>query len=401
MNGLNSFPDKIEGISYFDGTPLELELEGGFIKKITPVEKLTEEKEPYYIGPGLIDIQVNGFLSVSFSLEGVGDSSADGSQLSPADVRKVTEGLWKEGVTTYFPTLTTNSQDLLKNNFGIIAEAMKDPSLLGSMAGFHLEGPYISPLEGFRGAHPKEWIRNPDWEEFFELYQASGEKIVIVTLAPEVEGAAAMIKKCREKGIVVSLGHHNGTADKIRDAIDSGAELATHLGNGCNSMINRHHNHLWPQLADDRLVASIIADGFHLPPEIIQVIYKVKGVDKIVITSDVTSYAGMPAGEYTIKSGEKIVKTPEGNLRFMSFEGGLYGSATPLKNGIGHMMKVTGCSLAEAVGMATANPAGISKQNDRGFLEPGKRADIILFTMKDFHMEIKKTIVAGKVVYQA
>ncbi|MCK9413733.1 MAG: amidohydrolase family protein [Prolixibacteraceae bacterium] len=352
-----------------------------------------------FIAPGLIDIQVNGYNSVSFCFEGASKISEEfkATTLTVSDVKKATEGLWEEGVTTYFPTLTTNSQEVLKKNFGILAKAMEDPSFLGSIPGFHLEGPYISEVDGYRGAHPLEHVRKPVWSEFLELYKASGEKIILITVAPEVEGAYDFIRKCRELGIVVSLGHHNGTAGQIKQAIDNGAGLATHLGNGCAGTINRHHNPIWPQLADGRLRISFIADGFHLPPEMLQVFYKTKGVDNIVITSDITSYAGLPAGIYKIKDGKTVEKTADGNLLFS--EGGLYGSASPLRNGVAHIMKVSGCGLVNAIRMTTLNPAFVHNLDDRGVLEKGKRADLILFTMENEKMIILKTIVAGKEVY--
>ena len=352
-----------------------------------------------YISPGLIDIQVNGYNSVSFCLEGAENTTASNGNLTVSDVRKVTEGLWREGVTTYFPTLTTNSRDLLLKNFAVLAKAMDDPSQMGSIPGFHLEGPYISAVDGYRGAHPLEYVRKPVWNEFLEIYKASGEKILLITVAPEVEGAFEFIRKCRELGLIVSLGHHNGSAGQIKQAIDNGAGLATHLGNGCANTINRHHNPIWPQLADDRLKISIIADGFHLPPEMLQVFYKAKGAENILITSDITSYAGLPTGTYRIRHGQTVEKTVDGNLRFSGQEGGLYGSASPLRNGVAHIMKVTGCGLVKAIQMTTLNPALVHKLNDRGVLEPGKRADIILFTLENDKMLIQKTIVAGKEVY--
>jgi N-acetylglucosamine-6-phosphate deacetylase len=290
---------------------------------------------------------------------------------------------------------------LLLKNIAVLARAKDDPSLQGSVPGFHLEGPYISAVDGYRGAHPREHVRKPDWKEFLELYHAAGGKILLVTLAPEIDGACEFIRKCREIGIIVSLGHHNGSADEIKQAIDNGAGLATHLGNGCAALINRHHNPIWPQLADNRLMISIIADGFHLPPEILQVFYHAKGSDNIIITSDITSYAGLPSGQYKIKSGETIEKKADGSLRFSGMEGGLYGSASDLTKGVGHIMKVTGCSLSEAIQMTTVNPARLHNLNDRGKLEPGKRADIILFSMDDFNMKIRKTIVHGKLVYES
>ena len=400
MKHLLNSSGRIEGINYLDYSPISVAFENGIITKVERLNKLADNNSPLYIAPGLIDIQVNGYSSVSFSLE-VGDkTSASARDLTVADVKKVTKALWKEGVTTYFPTLTTNSQDLLLRNIAILARAKDDPSLLGSIPGFHLEGPYISAINGYRGAHPEEFVRKPDWNEFLELFNTAERKILLVTLAPEIDGAFEFIRKCREMGIVISLGHHNGSAEIIKQVIGHGAELATHLGNGCANLINRHLNPIWPQLADDRLMISIICDGFHLPPEILQVFYKVKRAENIIIISDITSYAGLPPGQYKIKTGETIEKTADGNLRFSGQEGGLYGSASPLSKGVGHIMKVTGCSLDKAIQMTTINPARLHNLTDRGKLEPGKRADIILFTMNDFNMKIRKTVVEGKIVFQ-
>jgi N-acetylglucosamine-6-phosphate deacetylase len=401
MRDIMNTSGHIEGINYLDYSPVSVTFENGIITRVERPKILSDNDKLFFISPGLVDMQINGYLSVSFSLEAANATSSDSWELSVGDIKKVTEGLWKEGVTTYFPTLTTNSLNLLFKNFGILAKAKDDPSLMGSIPGFHLEGPYISLVDGYRGAHPREYVRKPDWKEFLELYSAAGGKILLVTVAPEIDGAFEFIRKCREIGIIISLGHHNGSAEIIRQAIDNGAMLATHLGNGCASIINRHFNPIWQQLADDRLIISIIADGFHLPPEILQVFYNAKGPENIIITSDVTSYAGLPPGLYKIKSGETIEKTPDGNLRFSAQEGGLYGSASPLSKGVGHIMKVTGCNLAKAIQMTTVNPARLFNLNDRGKLEPGKRADIILFTMDDFRMKIRKTIVKGNLVFES
>ena len=233
-----------------------------------------------------------------------------------------------------------------------------------------------------------------------DLNEASGNNILLVSLAPETEGALEFIRNCRKKGIVVALAHHNGSPEIIKQAIDEGAALATHLGNGCANSINRHVNPLWPQLADDRLNISIICDGFHLRPEEIQVFYKAKGTDRTIIISDVTHYAALPPGIYKGKEGETIELTKDGMLRYPA-QNVLYGSASPITKGVGHIMKVTGCSLAEAIQMASTNPARLYGLDDRGELEPGKRADLVLFTIENYVVKIKKTIVAGDVVYEA
>lgn len=379
-----------------------IEIENGFISSLNPALNETTQTIDamgYYVAPGLIDIQVNGYNSVSFSLESAQDTAKENSDLTVEDIKEVTEGLWKEGVTTYFPTLTTNSKELLTKNFRTLATAASDSSNLGSIAGFHLEGPYISQMDGYRGAHPLEHVRKPDMEEFKELFKASGENIKLVTLAPETEGAMEFITECRKMGIVVSLGHHNGSSVQISNAINNGAVLSTHLGNGCPRIIDRHNNHLWPQLADSRLKICVIADGFHLTPEMLQVFYKVKGVENTILTSDMTSYAGMPTGIYKTKNGETIEKAANGKLSFSATNGGLYGSATTLQDGVAHFMDVTGCSLQEAIQMVTVNPANIHGLTDRASIEVGKRADLILFTIENAKIVIQKTIVAGTVVY--
>lgn len=383
---------EVEGIFYLDHAPISILIEGGEISRILRKTTLDNPKNAtVYIAPGFIDNQVNGYAGVSFSF-GVGELTVD-------RVRKATQALWKEGVTTYLPTLTTNSRDVLLNNFSILADAIKAPQIGLSIPGFHLEGPYISHIDGFRGAHPKQWVRPPDWQEFLDLYEAADQKIIQVSLAPEIEGALEFINKCIKKDIMVALAHHNAPANIIKMAIDAGAAIATHLGNGCANMINRHVNPLWPQLADDRLMASIIVDGFHLRPEEVQVFYKVKGTNGIILTSDVTSLAGMPPGEYESK-GRTVILTTDGMIKYPA-QNVLAGSASPIIKGVGNMMKFTGCSLADAVHMASRNPAKLYNLNDRGEIKPGKRADLVLFNLDDYVLKIKKTILAGEVVYSA
>jgi N-acetylglucosamine-6-phosphate deacetylase len=184
----------------------------------------------------------------------------------------------------------------------------------------------------------------------------------------------------------------------VTAAIDRGAKIATHLGNGAANIINRHKNPFWSQLSDDRLSISIIGDSFHLLPEEIRTLYKSKGVDKTIITSDVTHYAALDPGTYKTATGETIELTKEGMLRYPA-QNVLYGSASPITKGVGFVMKVTGCTLAQSVQMASTNPARLYGLNDRGVLEPGKRADLVLFTLEDYKVKVKKTYVKGQLVF--
>jgi N-acetylglucosamine-6-phosphate deacetylase len=383
--------ETVTGLFYSDNKPVSIEIKDGKILSVKKLKKLPAGSKELIIAPGLIDNQVNGFAGISFT--------SPGGELTSQSVKTATEALWKTGVTTYLPTLTTSSNEVLKKNFTILGKEKDDPSLLGSIAGFHLEGPYISPVDGYRGAHPLRYVRKPDWNEFAELNKASGNNILEVTLAPEIDGALDFISRCREAGIIVALGHHNASAAIVNEAVSRGASIATHIGNGCANMINRHINPIWPQLSDDRLMISMIGDGFHLLPEELRVFYKVKGPEKTIITSDVTSFASMQPGRYLNSENDTIELTREGMLRYPA-QNVLAGSASPLKKGVANVMKVTGCSMAEAFRMASTNPARLYRLNDRGTLEAGKRADIILFQIIDNELVIRKTFVKGKLVYE-
>jgi N-acetylglucosamine-6-phosphate deacetylase len=391
LNGLASFAQtRVEGLMYLTNQPVAVEFKDGKILSVFKIKELTDKDHPWIIAPGLIDNQVNGFAGVSFGF--------GGGELTSQGVLKATKELWKNGVTAYLPTLTTNSQELLLQNLRLLATCKNDPDLLGSIVGFHLEGPYISPVDGYRGAHPLKYVRKPDWNEFTALYEASQRSILTVTIAPEVDGAMDFISRSTAMGIIVAIGHHNANKACIDSAVTRGAGISTHLGNGCANMINRHDNPLWPQLANNQLMASLICDGFHLRDEEIAVFYKVKGPDKTIITSDVTSFATLPPGNYKNSEGETIELTAEGMLRYPA-QNVLYGSASPISRGVGQIVRVTGCSIADAIGMASTNPAKLYGLTDRGSLEPGKRADLILFEMKNSALLIKKTYVNGQLVY--
>ena len=398
--GVGFFPDapsaqektawRIDALHYLDNTPVRIEIEGDRIGRIIrlPQSDPAAVTDPW-VAPGFIDNQVNGYASVGFASPGL---TVDG-------IRKVTRAMWTMGVTTYVPTLTTASRERFLENLAVLAQAVRDPELARSIPGFHMEGPFISPVDGFRGAHPKAWVRKPDWDEFLAWNRAADGKIVQVTLAPEAEGAVDFIRKCTALGIVAALGHHNGSADQIRQAVDAGACVSTHLGNGCANTIHRHDNPLWPQLADGRLMASCIADGFHLRPEEVQVFFKVKGPDRLFLTTDIVEMAGMPPGEYRWE-GQTVLVTPEGKLTIPA-QNVLAGASMPIGRGIRNVLAWTGCSLADAVHMASRNQARLLKLENRGELRSGKRADLVLFKLEKEGIRVFRTVLAGKTVYDA
>tara|TARA_X000001036_G_scaffold210443_2_gene197707 strand:+ start:186 stop:1421 length:1236 start_codon:yes stop_codon:yes gene_type:complete len=380
-----NYVDSINGIHYKDGKPVSLELINGNISDISRPNELIENSS-WYLAPGLIDIQINGYMGVDFS----------GPDLTVEEIKKATKALWRVGVTSYFPTIITSDFSRMKKNFTILSKAKEDPEIGSSLAGFHLEGPYISPVDGFRGAHLEKYTRKPNWQEFLILQKAAKNNIRLITVAPELDGAIQFIKKLVNSGVIVSLGHHNGSVSQIKDAVTAGARMATHLGNGCANMINRHNNPIWPQLSNDLITPSIIADGFHLNREEIRTFYKTKGADNTILVSDALDLAGLPPGEY-IRGERKLLLTPN-VVKFPDINA-LAGAASPISKCLEVVMDFTNCSLEDAIKMASLNPAKMFSLNDRGLIKKGKRGDIVLFTMKGDKIQIKKTFVAGKEVY--
>jgi N-acetylglucosamine-6-phosphate deacetylase len=379
----------VKGMHYATGKPVRLEVKDGVIESVTEAGELEDEFNNLIISPGLIDNQINGYANVDFS----------GSELSTCSVIDAARAIWCDGVTTFLPTLITNSHENLIRNITILREALNmDEMVAGSIPGFHLEGPYLSPDEGYRGCHPVQYMRKPSWDEFMLYQKAAGGKIFLVTIAPEIEGAMDFIRLCTSHGIFTSMGHTASTAEQINEAVANGVRFSTHLGNGCANFIHRHNNPIWPQLANDLLTPSIIADGFHLLPEELKVFYKVKGPGNIILTSDVIYLAGMAPGKFTFLESE-VVLTEEGMLKNVALNC-LAGASFPLKTGVGNMVKYTGCSLGEAIDMASRNVAHFYGLNDRGSLSVGNRADLMLFEMESFNLKIRKTYLSGELVFE-
>ena len=375
----------VKGIFYLDGEMISIGISGGMIVKI---DHLPQEANTsmVYVAPGLIDLQINGFVGVDFADQ----------QLTLEGIREATRALWKVGVTTFLPTVITNDRENLTRSFAILTDALHDEEIGMSIPGFHLEGPYISPIQGYRGAHLEKFIRAPDWDEFLALQKAANNGIRLITLAPEVPGAIPFIRKCAATGVVVSLGHHNSSTEIIKQAVDAGASLSTHLGNGLANMINRHDNPLWPQLAEDRITVTLIADGFHLNKEEVKCFYNMKGVERTILVSDALDLAGLPPGEYI--RGERVVLLTPGVVKYPA-ENVLAGAASPITTGVSTLMKFTHCSLGNAIQMASTNPARSLGLHNIGEIKQGKRADLILFTLVDGEIVIQKTIVAGREVF--
>jgi len=386
---------RIRGRHYQSGALTDIVVAEGRIAAIEPAGALPAELggPDVWLAPAFIDIQVNGFKG----------HDLNGPATTAADVAAVTRALWGAGVGLFCPTITTGPFEQLVRSLRAVAEACEaDPQVRHAVAMIHLEGPYISPEDGPRGAHPREHVRPPDWEEFQRLQEAAGGRIGMVTLAPELPGAIPFIERLTTAGVIVALGHHAGTKEHIDAAVAAGARTCTHLGNGAHAMLPRHPNYIWEQLANDALWASFIVDGHHLPPSVVKCMIRAKGLERSILVSDAVWVAGLPPGRYSFM-GLDVELTPQRRVQ-LSGTPYLAGSALELYEGIGKLVQFAGITLAQAIETVTVNPTRLLGLADRwGLLAPGRSADLSLFTWDAQRQEVAvvATLAQGAVVYQA
>ncbi len=343
-----------------------------------------------WIAPGWVDIQVNGFAGVDYNAP----------QTPHEEIARSVQVLYSAGVTRFYPTVITGAPEDMAGALRKLARAKDSLAEGAAMDGFHVEGPHISPDEGPRGAHPKRWVRPPDIEEFRRWQDATGGRIRLVTIAPEWPGAPRYIEAVTAEKVVVSIGHTNAEAKNIADAVSAGATMSTHLGNGAHSVMRRHPNYIWEQLAEDRLRASFIADGIHLPVSFLKVALRAKGVDRAVLVTDASSPAGCAPGRYRL--GEQEVDLTPDNRVVLAGQERLAGSALRMDRGVENLMRLGELSLADAVRLATVNAAraGGVPGRERG-LVAGERADFVLFDFDPASktIQVKATYVSGRKVW--
>ncbi len=381
---------------YDTSETVAIHVAGSRIERIEPADVELNSTSVPWVSPGLVDLQVNGHGGREFS-----DSS-----LAVEDVSAISTAMDPDGVTNYCATVTTNSLEALSHALATISRACETaPDVAARIAGIHLEGPYISPQDGPRGAHARQHVRPPDWDEFQRLLEASGNRIRILTMSPEYEGSAEFISKVTDVGIVVAIGHTAADSDQINGAVDAGARLSTHLGNGAHAVIRRHPNYIWDQLAEDRLDASLIVDGHHLPPAVVKTFVSAKSPERCILVSDITGMGGMPPGRYENPSLGAVEVLEDGRLAIAGQRQLLAGAALPLRSGIANLMRFTGQNLRAAMEMATARPLALLGA-EPVTLEVGAVADLAIFRLSgadgngaigDF--EVVATINSGQLVF--
>ncbi|MGQ9576517.1 MAG: N-acetylglucosamine-6-phosphate deacetylase [Thermoguttaceae bacterium] len=365
---------ELYGRRYDTAEPVRVDTEHGRVVRLTAIEGWGQtgcppEQWPW-LAPGLIDLQVNGYGGQEFS----------SAELTPQKVASIVRAFEPFGVTRLCPTLTTERFSVLEHALKAIAGACEDsPELARRIPGIHLEGPYITAEEGARGAHPKEHCRRPDWDEFQRLQEAAGGRIRIVTLSAEFEESIPFIRRAVHSGLIVAIGHTAATPDQIRAAADAGARMSTHLGNGSHLLLPRLHNYLWAQLAEDRLMAGLICDGHHLPPEVVKVFVRAKTAERCILVSDISGQAGRPPGRYESPFCNVEI-LPDGRLVVAGQTDLMAGASVPLSAGVANVMRFATVDLPTAIRMAVDHPAALLGVEPGG-LDVGQRADLVQFEL--------------------
>jgi N-acetylglucosamine-6-phosphate deacetylase len=339
-----------------------------------------------YRSPGWIDVQINGLAGVDF-----GDPKVSVEQFI-----NVCRRLWSEGVAYFLPTLITGPLDRMAAALARLSGFADTPDVAPSVLGFHLEGPWLSAEEGPRGAHPKECCRNPDWDDFRRLQDAAGGKVSMVTLAPELPGAAAFIERLVAAGVKVAIGHTAANREAILAALEAGADLATHLGNAAHEMLHRHRNYVYDLLGDDRAWASFIVDGHHLPPWVVQSFVRAKGLTRTILVSDAVALAGMPPGVYD--AGYRKFEVRDDGYIGVLGEPRMAGSGLILRKGIENLVRFAGVSLADSISTVTTNPTRWLGLSDRLASPGGSETSSVRFRWDEEKGEIVvlETTVAGR-----
>lgn len=374
------------GRSFENGEPLRIRIDGERIVSVEPAWPDGDANDWPFVSPALFDLQINGHGGTWFSREG----------LTADDVLKTLEPHFQFGISRLCPTLVTNSHEALASGFAAIDEACRRERWAADMVpGCHLEGPYISSEDGPRGAHPLQHVRPADWKEFQTLQEISGNRIHLVTLAPEVDGAIDFIRNATESGVVIAIGHTGASPEQVTAAVDAGARLSTHLGNGAHGTIRRHPNYIWEQLGDSRLTASLITDGHHLPASVVRSFIGAKTPMRTILTCDAAGLAGCPPGVYS-EGAIDVEILDDGRIVIAGQRQLLAGSSLETDTCIANAMTFAGISLREAIEMASRNPARLL-----GFeefrLRRGSRADLMLFHVspETNRLRITATVASG------
>lgn len=321
--------------------------------------------------PGLIDLHINGFAGIDFLAA------------TPDDYREAGDALARSGVTAYQPTFITSGEDQTRTATAAATTARAARFGRARVLGVHLEGPFLSPA--YHGIHPVDAMRAPDEALLKRLLDAGA--VSMVTLAPELDGALELVDVLAHRGVIVSIGHTDATAQQAREAIERGAHALTHVFNAMRPLRHRDPGVLGAALARDDVAVQAIFDEHHLAPEAAIIAWRCAG-DRLVLVTDAIAAAGCGDGDYRVGGVGVTVRRGRAQLS----DGTLAGNVATLLDGV-RRLHALGASLEAAVGAATTAPARLLKLPDIGSLAPGATADVVVL---DDRLEIVRVLVDGQ-----
>lgn len=331
-----------------------------------------------YVAPGLIDIHIHGCNGAEL-MDGTHDA-----------LRTMARYLARTGVTAFLPTTVTASKEKTRQIAELVA-AFENQAGEAQLLGIHLEGPYIN--EAKKGAQYGAAIRTPDFAELEHLHQILGDKMRLVTTAPEIPGGLETVDWLVERSIATSIGHSDATYEEAVAGFTRGITQVTHLFNGMSGLHHRAPGVVGAALTTPEVWVQLIADLVHVHPGAIRLVLASKTADKIILISDAIQAAGLPDGEYVLGDLPVIVKNGVATLK----EGNLAGSTLNLLQAVKNMIDVCGVSITDAFRMASRNPAESIGIQGKGWIQAGYDADLIILSPR---FELRQTIINGQAAGQ-
>jgi len=332
------------------------------------------------IVPGFFDVHIHGGVNCDV-MRGTAD-----------EMERMETFLARHGVTSYFPTTVTASLEVtlsaLERLAGAIEGAEKNGSGRARPLGIHLEGPFLSHAK--RGVHPPADLMSPTVDAFDKFWQAARGHVRMMTIAPELDGATEVIGEASRRGVCISLGHSDADLEQTRRGVNAGGRHATHTFNAMRPLDHRAPGILGEVLTNKQLSADVIADGIHVDPIVVDLLFRAKGIENFVLITDAISATGMPDGRYEL--GTLEVELKDGRC---VRDGNLAGSALTMDRAVRNVMKFAGLDLQQAVRAASMNPVKVAGMPKKGTIEPGTDADFVVLTPAG---EVRATVVKGVLV---
>jgi N-acetylglucosamine-6-phosphate deacetylase len=328
------------------------------------------------LAPGFLDLQINGAFGLDFTWQ-------------PDSIWTVGSLLPRYGVTTFLPTIITSPLETIEKAMRVVSGDRPDGYRGADPLGLHIEGPFLNP--GKKGAHNPNYLRLPSPDLVRDWTVANGVRIV--TLAPELPGALETIASLCRAGVTVSAGHSLADQQQAEAGIAAGIRWGTHLFNAQPGLEHRAHNLTGVLLTDDRVGFGLIADGIHVDPLMVKLAWRAKGGGNFTLVTDAMAAMGMPQGRSRLGDFDVFVDDTSARLADGTLAGSILTEDIALRN----LLRFTGCSLADGLAALTSTPAALLGLTDRGRIQAGLRADLVLL---DGDLQVMATVAGGQLVYE-